>query len=422
MKFNIKSERLWNDMMEFGQIGRGEDGGVTRTSFDEADMEARGLFLKLLEKSGLNPGMDAAGNIFGEITGEDPELPVLLIGSHLDTVRSGGRFDGATGVLMAVEVLRTMQENGIKPARTVKIVSFTDEEGARFDYAFVGSMAATGSVAADELQRQLAAAMDGDGISYAEAMRNASHKGGHFSRINPDSLEQAQIDKAKIKAYLEVHIEQGKVLENKNLGVGIVSGITGGEWSDVTISGEAGHAGTIGMTERRDALTAAGECLLAIESIAKNSGGSVATVGKLEVKPGSSNVIPGRVDFTLDIRDISDERRNQTSIQIYDAIRDIVAGRGLTCEVTPVQSLSSMISSAMVTEAMKAAFQEVDYPTYSLPSGAAHDAMVMGNVCEVGMLFVRSKDGISHHPAEWSSQEDVALGCEILYRTVAGLL
>ncbi|MFL6517395.1 MAG: hydantoinase/carbamoylase family amidase, partial [Bacillus sp. (in: firmicutes)] len=233
---------------------------------------------------------------------------------------------------------------------------------------------------------------------------------------------QAQLGKNDVKAYIEVHIEQGKVLENNDLAVGVVTGISGGEWSEVTIMGEAGHAGTTWMEERKDALTAASECILAIEKIALDNSGSVATVGKIEVKPGSSNVIPGRVEFTLDVRDISNERRETTVSKIYDSIRAIAANRGLACDVRLVQSLPSVMSSPVVVKAVKDSLQELQYPVYELPSGAAHDAMVLGELTDIGMIFVRSKNGISHHPEEWSSFEDVALGCELLYRTTLKLL
>jgi allantoate deiminase len=315
-----------------------------------------------------------------------------------------------------------LKEKGIQPERTIKVVSLTDEEGARFDFAFVGSMALVGTEGSKKLKENLAAATDKDGITYLETMKQASLEGDYFNQINPDLLEQAQLGKNDVKAYIEVHIEQGKVLENKDLAVGIVTGISGGEWAEVTIMGEAGHAGTTWMKERKDALTAAAECILAIEKIALDNIGSVATVGKLEVKPGSSNVIPGRVDFTLDVRDISNERRENTVTKIYDSIRTIAANRGLGCEIRQVQSLSSVMSSPIVMEAVKDSLQELQYPVYELPSGAAHDAMVLGELTDIGMIFVRSQSGISHHPDEWSSFEDVALGCEVLFRTTLKLL
>ncbi|WP_429466204.1 M20 family metallo-hydrolase [Neobacillus sp. B4I6] len=422
LNLTINGNRLWNQLMALGKIGEEDNGGVTRTSFDQNDIEARKFFLKLLEEADLSPYMDAAGNIFGQIIGKNPELPAILIGSHLDTVNSGGRFDGAMGVLMGVEVLCTLKEKGIQPERTIKVVSLTDEEGARFDYAFVGSTTLVGIEGSMKLKKNLASATDKDGISYLEAMKQASLEGEYFNQINPDLLEQAQLGKNGVKAYIEVHIEQGKVLENKDLAVGIVTGISGGEWADVTIMGEAGHAGTTWMKERKDALTAAAECIVAIEKIALDNTGSVATVGKLEVKPGSSNVIPGRVDFTLDVRDISNERRENTVTKIYHSIRTIAANRGLGCEIRQVQSLSSVMSSPIVMKAVKDSLQELQYPVYELPSGAAHDAMVFGELTDIGMIFVRSRNGISHHPDEWSSFEDVALGCEVLFRTTLKLL
>lgn len=247
LNLTIDANRLWNLLMDLGKIGEGDNGGVTRTSFDQNDIEARKYFLNLLEQADLSPYMDAAGNIFGQIIGKNPELPAILIGSHLDTVNSGGRFDGAMGVLMGVEVLRTLKDKGIQPERTIKVVSLTDEEGARFDYAFVGSTALVGTEASKKLRGNLALAIDKDGISYLEVMKQASLEGEYFNQINPDLLEQAQSGKNDVKAYLEVHIEQGKVLENKDLAVGIVTGISGGEWAEVTIKGEAGHAGTTWM-------------------------------------------------------------------------------------------------------------------------------------------------------------------------------
>lgn len=253
-------------------------------------------------------------------------------------------------------------------------------------------------------------------------MKHARREGGYFSQINPNQFEKAQGRQDELKAYLEVHIEQGKVLEGQDLAVGVVSGISGGHWAEVTIIGEAGHAGTIGMLERKDALTAAGECLTAIEKIARESGGSVATVGKLAVKPGSGNVIPGRVDFTLDVRDISDDRREKTVQKIYETIQKISDRRSVNCEIKTFQSMASVMSSPIVVEAIRETLGKLKYPIYELPSGAAHDAMVMGRTTETGMIFVRSRNGISHHPDEWSSFEDVALGCEVLYQTTIKLL
>jgi allantoate deiminase len=419
MNFTINGKRLWNEIMSLGKIGGGENGGVTRLSFDLQDIQARKYLLELLEKEGFAPYMDEAGNIFGQLLGSNPELPAIIIGSHIDTVKSGGRFDGAMGVLMGVEVLRTLKEKGIKLERTVKVVSLTDEEGSRFDYAFVGSMALIG---AEKLKEDLTIATDENGLSYFEVMKRARLEGGYFSRINPHFIENAALNKNEVKAYIEVHIEQGKVLEHKDLGVGVVSGISGGDWSEVTIMGEAGHAGTNGMNERKDALVAAGECISAIEKIARESNGSVATVGKMEVKPGSSNVIPGRVDFTLDVRDISDERRQDTVQKIYESIGQISNARGLKSDIRPIQSAASVMSSTMVLEAIESALDELQYPIQEMPSGAAHDAMIMGELTSIGMIFVRSQNGISHHPDEWSSYDDVALGCEVLYRSILKLL
>ena len=257
LHFTIDRNRLWDRIMALGKIGEEDNGGVTRTSFDQKDIEARKWFLKLLEQADLSPYMDAAGNIFGQILGKNPELPAILIGSHLDTVNLGGRFDGAMGVLMGVEVLCTLKEKGIQPERTIKVVSLTDEEGARFNYAFVGSTALVGTEGSEKLKENLALATDKDGIFYLEAMRQASLEGEYFNQINPNCLGQAQLSKKDVKAYIEVHIEQGKVLENEDLAVGIVTGISGGEWAEVTIIGEAGHAGTTWMKGRKDALTAA---------------------------------------------------------------------------------------------------------------------------------------------------------------------
>ncbi|MBA3952827.1 MAG: Zn-dependent hydrolase, partial [Rubrobacter sp.] len=285
----VDGGRLWKRLSELAEIGRQEEGGVARLSFTEEERAAKDLVASYMEEAGLAVREDAAGNLFGRREGRDPEAPAVLVGSHVDSVLNGGDFDGPLGVLGGIEVLQTMDEEGVEMGRPVEVVAFTDEEGARFSLGMIGSRALTGTLLQEDLRHE-----DRNGVSIEQAMRNAG--------LDPGKVGEAARPADSLAAYLELHIEQGKVLEGEDLPVGVVTGIAGPVWLRLSFAGEAGHAGTTPMGARRDALAAAAEVVGAIEEEASDTGSTVGTVGQIEAGPGGINIIAGRVDLSLDLR------------------------------------------------------------------------------------------------------------------------
>ncbi len=405
----IDGERLWNRLFELAEIGKQEGGGVTRLSFTKEERAAKELVASYMEEARLSVYEDAVGNLFGRREGRNPDAPAVLVGSHVDSVYNGGNFDGPLGVLAGIEILQTMNERGIQTEHPVEVVSFTDEEGARFSFGMLGSRAIAGALTVDDLLQH----KDTQGISIAEAMREEG--------LDPDSIGNAARSQDSIKAYVELHIEQGKILENKDLPVGIVTGIAGPLWLQFVLEGAAGHAGTTPMSLRRDALAAAAEIIQAIETEAARTGTTVGTVGQLRLMPGGINIIPGRVEFSLDLRDVSEEVRDRVENRILERARDVSQKREVGLEVETLQRVAPAPCSELVREAAQAACKELGLEPFALISGAGHDGMQLTELCPMGMLFARSRDGISHNPAEWSSREDCAASCSTLYCTVLDL-
>ncbi len=404
----IDGERLWNRLFELAEIGKQEEGGVTKLSFTEEERAAKSLVASYLEEAGLSVYEDAVGNLFGRREGNDPEAPVILVGSHVDSVYNGGNFDGPLGVLAGVEVLQTMNERSVETRHPVEVVAFTDEEGARFSFGMIGSRALSGALTPDDLHHK-----DGQGISLAEAMKSRG--------LDPDAVGDAARSPGAVEAYVELHIEQGKVLEDADLPVGIVTGIAGPLWLRFVLEGEAGHAGTTPMGLRRDALAAAAHVMRSIEVEASKTGTTVGTVGRLDLSPGGINIIPGRVEFTLDLRDIDERVRDEVEQRIVGEARRLSEVRDVGLDVDTLQRVAPVLCSDLVQNAATTACEELGLKSYPLASGAGHDGMHLKDLCPVGMIFVRSKDGISHNPDEWSSQQDCVAGANVLYRTVLNL-
>jgi allantoate deiminase len=404
----IDGERLWRRLFELAEVGKQESGGVTRLSYTEEERAAKELTVSYMEEAGLKVYEDAVGNLFGRREGRRPEAPGVLIGSHLDSVYDGGNFDGPLGVLAGIEVLQTMKERGVQTEHPIEVVAFTDEEGARFSFGMIGSRALAGTLTSEDLQHK-----DTQGISIAEAMKE--------NGLDPDSIGDAARPQDSIKAYVELHIEQGKLLEDKNLPAGIVTGISGPLWLRLVLEGEAGHAGATPMRIRRDALAAAAHIVGSIEAEASRTGTTVGTVGQLSLSPGGINIIPGRAEFTLDLRDIDQQIRDNVEQRIAEEARRLCEERSIRLEIETLQRVAPAPCADLVQNAAKAACEEIGLEPYFLASGAGHDGMQLQDLCLMGMIFVRSDDGISHNPAEWSSQEDCACGCNLLYRTALNL-
>ena len=404
----VDGGRMWGRLTELAQIGRHEGGGVARLSFTPEERAAKDLIRSYMEEAGLSVLEDAAGNLFGRREGRDPEAPAVLVGSHVDSVVNGGDFDGPLGVLGGIEVLQTMEEEGVTAEHPVEVVAFTDEEGARFSLGMIGSRALTGTLSPEDLRHE-----DRDGVSIAEAMRNAG--------LDPEKVGDADRPADTLAAYLELHIEQGRVLEGEGLPVGVVTGIAGPVWLRLAFEGEAGHAGTTPMGSRRDALAAAAEVVGIVEEGATDTGSTVGTVGQIAARPGGINIIPGGVEMSLDLRDIDEAVRDRVEERIRERAGEACEGRGIGLSFEELQRLPPAPCSQEIQDSIASALGELGIRPHFLPSGAGHDGMHVAEKCPMGMIFVRSRDGISHNPKEWTSAEDCEAGCNVLYLTVLDL-
>ncbi|NQF15918.1 Zn-dependent hydrolase [Brevibacillus sp. HB1.3] len=404
----INSDRLWDRLGQLGNIGKQEAGGITRLSFTPEERAAKDLVTGFMKEAGLTVREDEVGNLIGRKEGKNPAAPVVLVGSHIDSVPNGGDYDGPLGVLAGVEVLQTMQEQGIETEHPIEVIAFTDEEGTRFGYGMIGSRGIAGLIKRDELEQA-----DKNGVTIAEAMRQTG--------LDPDRTSLAARTPGSVKAYVELHIEQGKVLESRGLSVGIVTGVAGPLWLNFVLEGEAGHAGATPMNLRRDPMAAAAQVMLVIEEEAGRTGTSVGTVGRLQAFPGGVNVIPGRVEFSLDLRDVDEAIRDEVEQRIYERAEAICAKRNVTLKVELLQRIAPAVCSDDIQHAVAEACEAEGLEAFRLPSGAGHDCMQLVGLCPVGMIFARSKDGISHNPAEFTTKEDCANGAQVLYRTVLSL-
>jgi allantoate deiminase len=405
----IDGERLWRRISDLGEIGKQEEGGVTRLSFTEGERSAKDRVVAYMEEAGLSVREDAAGNLFGRREGSNPDSPAVLIGSHVDSVYNGGNFDGPLGVLAGIEVLQSMEEQGIETEHPIEVVAFTDEEGARFSFGMIGSRALAGRLTPEDLEKH----EDTEGVSIAEAMRAYG--------LDPERIDEAARPPGSLKAYVELHIEQGRVLENEDLPAGVVTGIAGPVWLRFFIEGETGHAGATPMSLRRDALAASAEIMGLIEAEASGTGTSVGTVGQLSLEPGGINIIPGRVEFSLDLRDIDEGVRDRVETRVLEGAEKISERRGVALEIETLQRLAPAPCSELVRDAVAGACERLGISAHAVPSGAGHDGMQLTDLCPMGMIFVRSKDGVSHSPDEWSTKEDCAKGGDVLYWTVLDL-
>jgi allantoate deiminase len=370
--------------------------GLTRVYLSSEHLQANALVAQWMQQAGMNTWQDAVGNVCGRYEAAQPGAQALLLGSHLDTVRNAGRYDGMLGVLAAIEVVDALNRAGLRGAQAIEIIGFADEEGTRFNIALLGSRGLTGSWPASWL-----ACEDAQGISVAQALALAG--------LSADAIFAAQRPVADFSAYLELHIEQGPVLEQEDLALGVVSAINGAHRLHARFTGEAGHAGTVPMRHRRDALAAAAEWLLFIEQTTQAFAPDiVATVGTLQCEPGAVNVIPGAVSLTLDIRSPQDEARDALLQRLLDQVGVIAARRGVGFSHEIFYTIAATPCDEALRARLSDAVREVQGRTLLLPSGAGHDAIAIAERWPSAMLFVRCAGGISHHPAESVAEDDVA--------------
>jgi allantoate deiminase len=381
---------------------------LVRRSYTPALREAQTLVGGWMRDAGMQVREDAAGNLFGTYAGSDPAAGTFLLGSHLDSVRDAGRFDGPLGVLVAIGVVERLSRAGMRLPFAVEVVAFADEEGLRFQQSYLGSAALAGRFDPAWLQ-----ALDDAGISLVDAMRAF---GG-----DPDAVQSCRRSPGSLCGYCEVHIEQGPVLEAEGLPVGVVSAIAGQDRVSVTLQGTAGHAGTVPMALRHDALCAAAEVVLAVEQTARETPGAVATVGQIAAQPGASNVISGQVRLSVDLRHQDDRVRHLLHETLRERVDVIAAGRGVDLAWQVIQSSAAVPCSPRLMEALGLAIAASGYPVRQLPSGAGHDGVMVSSLTEIAMLFVRCKGGISHNPAESVLVEDVDVALTVMERFVKGL-
>lgn len=385
-----------------------EPGKLTRLYLSPAHKAAMAEVAGWMREAGLNPVIDAVGTISARYEGSEPGLPALLLGSHIDSVRDAGKYDGPLGVLAALAVVEELQRMGERLPFAIEILAFGDEEGVRFPMTLSGSKAVAG-----RFDMAALAGRDKDGISLGEAL---SGFGYDISAIPAIARKREDV-----LAYLELHIEQGPVLEAKNQPLGIVSAIASIARLNVTLTGVAGHAGTVPMAYRRDALVAAAAMIVETEAIARAMPGLVATTGRIEAKPGAVNVIAGDVAFSLDIRAPEDEVRRAGVERILTACRAIAGARGIGITIDAGYEEAAALCNPLIKEALGAAITAFGYRPITLPSGAGHDAMAFVDLCPMGMLFLRCKDGISHNPAESITPEDGEIALAALLHVVRNL-
>jgi len=378
---------------------------LTRVYLSAQQREANELVAAWMRDAGMSVRLDSVGNVIGRYEGANPGLACLMLGSHLDTVRDAGKYDGMLGVVAAIECVGTLHARGLRLPFAIEVAGFADEEGVRFNATLLGSRAVAGTFDPANLDR-----VDAEGISMRDAMRDFG--------LDPASFALAARRREEVLAYAELHIEQGPVLEDEGLAVGVVTAINGGNRFALEIAGMAGHAGTVPMHLRHDALAAAADCVLAVERIAREEPELVGTVGKLEALPGAINVIPGRVRFSLDVRAPTDTQRRRAVEVMRHAFAGIAARRGVAIDIKPVWEASTAACAPWLQEQIAEAIAGEGLHVRRLPSGAGHDGMAIVAIADIGMLFVRCKGGISHNPAEAITRADAEVAARVFLRFI----
>ncbi len=381
---------------------------LTRTFASPTMRRANELVSDWMRAAGMSVRTDAIGNLIGRYPATTPDGKTLLLGSHLDTVRDAGKFDGPLGVLAALACVEHLHQTQTRLPFAIEVLGFADEEGVRYQSTYLGSRAIAGTFNSEDLNRT-----DARGITMADAIRDF---GG-----NPNDLASAKYDASRLLGYAEVHIEQGPVLEQKKLAVGVVTAIAGQTRARVNFNGTAGHAGTVPMKLRRDALCAAAEFVLAVEDLAQQRGSLVATVGEIVALPGATNVIPGEARLSLDVRHADDTARESAVAALKKRAEEIAAERGVKLHWEIVHQNPAVICDRRFTTLMENAVKRFQKEAPLLASGAGHDAAALASLTPVTMLFVRCKNGISHNPAEFASEADIAVAIAVFQDFVAQL-
>jgi len=407
----INKRRLLRDLNAVSRIGIGDHGSVTRLVFSIKELRSRQFLIHLMRQAGLQIHIDRIGNIFGRLNGANPKAPAVLAGSHLDTVLHGGKFDGTMGVIGALEAVRTLKEQKVTLRSPVEVVCFVGEESSRFGYSTLGSSLVAGEVHGADLSN----AADAQGTKLEDILSSLG--------IYRSNLRSMRRDPASVKAYLELHIEQGPILEAKKKPIGVVTSIAAPTRFRVVFTGQADHSGTTPMEMRKDALVAASEVIVAVEKISRRysrmeKGRVVGTVGAMKIEPGVINAIPGKAELSVDIRSITASAKNRVVRLVQAKIREIARRRHVQIAILPIREENPVPLDKRLVHLLKECCEAKGIAYEVMPSGAGHDAMQMAKITPSGMLFIPSRRGISHSPLEWSDPEDICLGTQLLLDSI----
>jgi N-carbamoyl-L-amino-acid hydrolase len=400
----VQPERIEQHIMQLSAFGKNPEGGVSRVAFSQADLDGRKFIGGLMAQAGLRVTVDAAGNLIGFREGSE-NLPPIMLGSHIDSVPGGGNYDGDVGVIGAIEAARVLHDGGVSLRHPLEVVVFADEEGG-----LTGSRAMSGQLSAEALQE-----VSHSGLTIGEGMRRI---GG-----DPSRLAEAIRSPGDITAYLELHIEQGAVLDDEGLDIGIVTGIVGIKWWEIEIAGVANHAGTTPMNKRHDALLAAAQLVQAVNRVIRRTpGNQVGTVGRIQAEPGAPNVIPGKVEMSLEIRDLSAAVIDSMYRQIEQEAEAVAAQAGVSIAFRPIPfDAVPAPTDERVRRLIGDAAERLGLSSREMPSGAGHDAQDIARIAPIGMIFVPSVGGVSHSPKEFTKPVDMANGANVLLQTLLSI-
>ncbi len=400
----VNGQRVNQHLSELAQFGKTPEGGTHRVAYSAEDLQAREYAMNLMRAAKLNVSIDAAGNIIGRRAGSDSSLKPLMIGSHIDSVPAGGSYDGQVGSMGAIEVAETLAENNVRLRHSLEVVLFQNEEG--------------GTVGSTALARQLTE----KDLSIVTNSKKTIREGIQFIGGDVSKLASNVRQKGDLAGYVELHIEQGGLLHQENINIGVVEGIVGVNWWEVTVDGFANHAGTTPMNQRKDALLAAAKYIDAVNRIVTSvPGRQVGTVGKIQAFPGAFNIVPGKVATSLGLRDLDAAKVQMLYEKIQAEVRQIEAATGTKFEFKQVTSSQPAPTDARFRRAIDEAARALGFTTKLLPSGAGHDAQEIAHLCPIGMIFIPSRDGISHSPREFSTPADITNGANVLLHTLLKL-
>lgn len=403
-KLRVNGERLNRHLRELAEYGKTPEGGTSRVAYSESDLQAREYAMKLMREAKLDVSIDAAGNIVGRRGGSDAALKPLMTGSHIDSVPAGGSYDGQVGSMGAIEVAQTLSENNVRLRHPLEVVIFQNEEGGT-----IGSAAISRGLTEEDL-------------NLVTNSKKTIREGIKFIGGDPDKLAGAVRQKGDLAGYLELHIEQGGTLYQEKINIGVVEGIVGVHWWDVTVEGFANHAGTTPMNQRKDALLAAAKYVEAVNRVVTSiPGRQVGTVGKLQAFPGAYNVIPGKVLTSLGLRDLDSAKVKMIFEKIQNEVREIEKLTGTKFDFKQVSDSQPALTDERFQQIINQQAKQLGFTTKLLPSGAGHDAQEIADLCPIGMIFVPSRDGISHSPREFSNADDITNGANVLLHTLLKL-